>query len=85
MKGKEEESIVNELAIRSMAKAVYSPKNIGHYGLAFDYYTHFTSPIRRYPDLLIHRAIRHCLQGKSPESFHYGLKSTHLQPTYQLQ
>lgn len=57
VKGKEEEALINELAIRSMAKAFYSPHNIGHYGLGFKYYTHFTSPIRRYSDLLVHRLI----------------------------
>lgn len=55
VKGKPEEILVNELAIRSMAKAIYSTTNIGHYGLGFTYYTHFTSPIRRYSDLLVHR------------------------------
>ncbi|MBI9073144.1 MAG: ribonuclease R [Melioribacteraceae bacterium] len=54
VEGKEEESLINEVAIRSMAKAVYSPNNIGHYGLAFKYYSHFTSPIRRFPDLIVH-------------------------------
>ena len=56
-KGKPEEEMLAILAIRSMAKAVYSATNIGHYGLAFDYYTHFTSPIRRYPDLTVHRLL----------------------------
>lgn len=55
--GKEEEAVINEVAIRSMAKAVYSEHNIGHFGLAFKYYTHFTSPIRRYPDLVVHRLL----------------------------
>lgn len=55
VKGKAEEDIVKQMAIRTMSKAVYSVENIGHYGLAFDYYTHFTSPIRRYPDVMAHR------------------------------
>jgi ribonuclease R len=55
--GKEEEAVINEVAIRSMAKAVYSGDNIGHFGLGFRYYTHFTSPIRRYPDLVVHRLL----------------------------
>ncbi len=55
--GKGEENLIETLAIRSMAKAEYSTKNIGHYGLAFDYYSHFTSPIRRYPDLMVHRML----------------------------
>jgi ribonuclease R len=54
-----------------MSQAVYSPETKGHFGLALDAYAHFTSPIRRYPDLLVHRAIRHCLAGKSVDSFHY--------------
>jgi len=57
IKGSEEEAVINEIAIRSMAKAVYSVNNIGHYGLGFKYYTHFTSPIRRFPDLIVHKII----------------------------
>ena len=55
------ETVVKELAVRCMAKAVYSTENIGHYGLAFDHYSHFTSPIRRYPDVLVHRILTACL------------------------
>lgn len=57
IKGRPEQNILENMAIRSMAKAIYTTKNIGHYGLAFDYYTHFTSPIRRYPDLMVHRLL----------------------------
>jgi len=57
VRGKEEENVINELAIRTMAKAVYSDSNIGHFGLGFRFYTHFTSPIRRYPDLIVHRLL----------------------------
>ncbi len=64
VKGKSEENVVSLLAIRSMAKAVYTTENIGHYGLAFPYYTHFTSPIRRYPDLLVHRLLASYLSGE---------------------
>lgn len=63
VKGKEEEAVVNEIAIRSMAKAVYSTNNIGHYGLGFKYYSHFTSPIRRFPDLIVHQIIYNVISG----------------------
>lgn len=63
VKGSSEENVISTLAVRAMAKAVYSTRNIGHYGLSFDYYTHFTSPIRRYPDLMVHRLLERYLQG----------------------
>lgn len=59
VKGKPEEYLIKMATLRSMSKAVYTTKNIGHYGLAFTFYTHFTSPIRRYPDVLIHRMVKH--------------------------
>jgi ribonuclease R len=62
--GKKEAGMIELLAVRSMPKAIYTTKNIGHYGLGFDYYTHFTSPIRRYPDVLVHRLLEAHLKGK---------------------
>lgn len=68
IKGKGEENLLAMLAIRSMAKAIYTSENIGHYGLAFDYYTHFTSPIRRYPDMMVHRLLaRYLNKGRSAD------------------
>src|SRR5205085_7183800 len=61
---KKESGMIEMLAIRTMAKAVYTTKNIGHYGLAFDFYTHFTSPIRRYPDVMVHRLLEHYMNNK---------------------
>ncbi len=67
-----EAHLIQTVLLRSLAQAVYSPDNIGHFGLSLPSYAHFTSPIRRYPDLLVHRAIRHVLQGGAGESFRYG-------------
>ncbi|HYE96869.1 MAG TPA: ribonuclease R [Rubricoccaceae bacterium] len=64
VKGTPEEPVIEQAAIRAMAKAVYSPENIGHYGLGFRFYTHFTSPIRRYPDLIVHRLLKRYLAGR---------------------
>lgn len=76
--GKGEENLIETLAIRSMAKAEYSTQNIGHYGLAFDYYTHFTSPIRRYPDLMVHRLLDNYLnKGKNQNQDEYEEKCIH--------
>src|SRR5690606_28122649 len=63
IEGTKEQNVLTRLAIRSMAKAIYTTKKTSHYGLAFDYYTHFTSPIRRYPDMMVHRLLEHYLAG----------------------
>ncbi|HEY8035849.1 MAG TPA: ribonuclease R [Methylobacter sp.] len=73
IKNRPDAHLIQTVLLRSMSQAVYSPELKGHFGLALEAYAHFTSPIRRYPDLLVHRAIRHCLQGKSVESFYYGI------------
>jgi len=64
--------VIQTVLLRSLSQAVYTTEAKGHFGLALESYTHFTSPIRRYPDLVTHRAIRHCIQGKKPESFRYS-------------
>lgn len=65
VKNKKEQGMIELLAVRSMPKAIYTTKNVGHYGLGFEYYTHFTSPIRRYPDVLVHRLLEARLNGKT--------------------
>lgn len=78
VKGKGEQELVEVLALRTMAKAIYTTKNIGHYGLAFDYYTHFTSPIRRYPDMMVHRLLASYIDGgKSVNAEAYEEKCKH--------
>ncbi|MEO5569730.1 MAG: ribonuclease R [Bacteroidia bacterium] len=76
--GKKEQNVLEQLAIRTMSKAIYTTENIGHYGLAFDYYTHFTSPIRRYPDVMVHRLLDHYMKnGNSVSQNDYELKCKH--------
>ena len=73
IKDRPDAHLIQTVLLRSMSQAVYSAEEKGHFGLALDAYAHFTSPIRRYPDLLVHRAIRHCLQDKKADSFVYGV------------
>ncbi len=70
--GRPDAHLIQTLLLRTLPQAIYSPEKKGHFGLALDAYTHFTSPIRRYPDLLVHRAIRHVLRGGKPEDFGYS-------------
>lgn len=71
VQGNPEQNIIEQLTIRSMAKAKYTTKPVGHFGLAFEHYTHFTSPIRRYPDVMVHRLLQHYLEGKTSENAEY--------------
>ncbi|MDO1502155.1 RNB domain-containing ribonuclease [Winogradskyella maritima] len=78
VQGKKEQNLVDTLTIRTMSKAEYTTNNIGHYGLAFDYYSHFTSPIRRYPDVMAHRLLQRYLDGgKSANEEEYEVKCQH--------
>jgi ribonuclease R len=70
--GRPDADLIETVILRSMSAAAYQPDNIGHFGLALERYAHFTSPIRRYPDLLVHRAIRHILRGGKPDDFTHG-------------
>lgn len=69
---REDKPLIDKIVLRSMAQAIYHPENRGHFGLALENYAHFTSPIRRYPDLLVHRAIRHLLRGGKPSDYIYS-------------
>jgi ribonuclease R len=71
IKGRMEEHLIQTVLLRSLKQAVYTPENVGHFGLAYQVYSHFTSPIRRYPDLITHRAIKHVLEKKNPKKFYY--------------
>ncbi len=78
VEGKGEQNVLTQLAIRSMAKAIYTTKKSSHYGLAFEYYTHFTSPIRRYPDVMVHRLLAHYLEeGSTANAEHYEKLCVH--------
>lgn len=86
VQGKREQNLIETLAVRSMAKAIYTTTNVGHYGLAFDFYTHFTSPIRRYPDLMVHRLLTRYLfeKGRSVSQEDFEEKCQHSSDMEQL-
>ncbi|TAJ51475.1 MAG: ribonuclease R [Nevskiaceae bacterium] len=71
-RGRPDTGLIHMMILRTMAQARYSPEPLGHYGLALEHYAHFTSPIRRYPDLLLHRAVKHILKRRKPKSFSYS-------------
>lgn len=73
VKARPDKALIQKVLLRSLSQAVYSPDNVGHFGLALSHYAHFTSPIRRYPDLLVHRAIRHVLRGGTAKNFQYSV------------
>ena len=77
VKDREDAHLIETVLLRSMQLAAYSEKNMGHFGLAFPAYTHFTSPIRRYADLIVHRAIRHLIRNKNAAGFRYSIKEMH--------
>jgi len=77
VKGKPEQHVLEQLGIRTMAKAAYTPENIGHYGLGFENYCHFTSPIRRYPDVMVHRILQDCIDGRPKLDKRMELKCKH--------
>ncbi len=72
IQGREDKHLIQTVLLRSMSQAMYHPENVGHFGLSYEAYTHFTSPIRRYPDLLVHRAIKHLLHKKPVSQFNYS-------------
>ncbi len=81
IKGRPDEQLLQTVLLRSMQQAVYSPDNVGHFGLAYESYTHFTSPIRRYPDLLVHRAIKSVLEGKKYKAGDWAALGMHCSMT----
>ena len=74
---REDADVIQSVMLRSLTQAEYSPDNTGHFGLAYDAYTHFTSPIRRYADLLVHRIIKSCVAKQTPGAMRYELKTLH--------